>query len=190
MITRTNDRRISRAEMIDDPGFHGWLKQRRKALDMTQGELAALVSCSVETLRKIEAGALRPSRQLAELLAEHLEIPVDERETFVHLARTASRSAEPFRTHSPGGAVERAGQPPTNLHSQPTPFIGRDREVEAVRALLTRDDVRLLTLLGPPGIGKTRLGLRVAADLLPAFEDGVFFVGYCPSATHRWCCPR
>ncbi len=64
----------------------------------------------------------------------------------------------------------------TNLPAQPTMVIGRDAEVAAVRDLLRRSDVRLLTLSGPGGIGKTRLALEVAAELLDDFRDGVWFV--------------
>jgi predicted ATPase/class 3 adenylate cyclase len=63
-----------------------------------------------------------------------------------------------------------------NLPAQPTPLVGRERELGEVRDLLRGEGVRLLTLTGPGGIGKTRLGLQVAAELLDEFEDGVFFV--------------
>jgi len=63
-----------------------------------------------------------------------------------------------------------------NLPVQPTPLIGRERVSAAVCALLQRADVRLLTLTGPGGTGKTRLGLQVAADLLEDFASGVYFV--------------
>jgi predicted ATPase/class 3 adenylate cyclase len=58
----------------------------------------------------------------------------------------------------------------------PSPLIGREHELEAVGDLLLRDDVRLVTLTGPPGTGKTRLGLQLASDLRDQFADGVFFV--------------
>ncbi len=67
-----------------------------------------------------------------------------------------------------------------NLPVQPTPFIGRAQEVAAVVALLCREDVRLLTLTGPGGTGKTRLGLQVGAELSEVFPDGVFFVNLAP----------
>jgi predicted ATPase/class 3 adenylate cyclase len=63
-----------------------------------------------------------------------------------------------------------------NLPAQPTPLIGREDEVIAVRDLVRGDGVRLLTLTGPGGIGKTRLALQAAAELLDDFRDGVFFV--------------
>src|SRR5215212_8057889 len=63
-----------------------------------------------------------------------------------------------------------------NLPLQTTPLIGREREVKAVCGLLRSPEPRLLTLLGPGGTGKTRVGLQVAAELVDDFEDGVFFV--------------
>ncbi len=67
-----------------------------------------------------------------------------------------------------------------NLPMQPTPFIGREQEVRTVCELLRRPEVRLLTLTGPGGIGKTRLGLQVAAELADQFADGVFLVPLAP----------
>jgi predicted ATPase/class 3 adenylate cyclase/DNA-binding CsgD family transcriptional regulator len=69
---------------------------------------------------------------------------------------------------------------PNNLPLQPTPFIGREKEVAAVAALMRREEVRLVTLTGTGGTGKTRLGLQVAAELSTWFADGVFFVSLAP----------
>jgi predicted ATPase len=65
---------------------------------------------------------------------------------------------------------------PNNLPAQSTPFVGRSKEVAAVRELLLSEDVRLVTLLGPGGMGKTRLALQVGAEMIEEFQDGVFFV--------------
>ena len=67
-----------------------------------------------------------------------------------------------------------------NLPVQPTPFLGREQEVRSVCSLLHRPEVRLVTLTGPGGIGKTRLALQVAADVTDQFADGVFLVPLAP----------
>jgi predicted ATPase/class 3 adenylate cyclase len=67
-----------------------------------------------------------------------------------------------------------------NLPAQPTPLVGRERELREACGLLREEEVRLLTLTGPGGIGKTRLGLQIAAELLDEFGDGVFFVALAP----------
>jgi len=69
---------------------------------------------------------------------------------------------------------------PTNLPAQLSSFIGRERELAEIRELLGRDDVRLLTLIGTGGTGKTRLALRLAADVLDDYKHGVFFVYLAP----------
>ena len=65
---------------------------------------------------------------------------------------------------------------PNNLPLTPTPLVGREQDAQVVHDLLSQGDVRLLTLLGPGGVGKTRLALRVAEEALEEFEDGVYFV--------------
>ncbi len=69
---------------------------------------------------------------------------------------------------------------PNNLPVQPTPFLGHEYEVAAIEELLGRSDVRLVTLTGPGGTGKTRLALQVAADVSDLFPSGVFFVNLAP----------
>src|SRR5215212_7538298 len=73
---------------------------------------------------------------------------------------------------------------PNNLPMQPTLLVGREREVEDVRGRLLAPEVRLLTLTGPGGTGKSRLALQSAADLIEEFEDGVFFVALATLTDH------
>ncbi|HEV2238574.1 MAG TPA: adenylate/guanylate cyclase domain-containing protein, partial [Ktedonobacterales bacterium] len=65
---------------------------------------------------------------------------------------------------------------PHNLPIEPAPLLGRAEQVAAVGSLLQRADVRLVTLTGPGGVGKSRLAAQVAAELLEVFADGVWFV--------------
>ena len=75
--------------MNDELLFGEWIRRRRKALDLTQGALAHQVGCSVSAIRKIESDERRPSRQIAELLAESLLIAEHEYERFLKAARTS-----------------------------------------------------------------------------------------------------
>ena len=65
---------------------------------------------------------------------------------------------------------------PNNLPVMPNPLIGREQDIATVQQLLRSRDVRLLTLTGPGGAGKTRLSVQVAAELSDQFPDGIFFV--------------
>jgi predicted ATPase/class 3 adenylate cyclase len=73
--------------MDDMVSFGYWVRRRRKALDLTQGDLARRVGCAEVTIQKIEADERRPARPLAERLAEQLAIPADERAAFLQCAR-------------------------------------------------------------------------------------------------------
>ena len=77
-------------------------------------------------------------------------------------------------------ALKTLGNRPNNLPVVATPFIGRNRELADLREMMRRHDVRLLTVTGPGGIGKTRLALQAAADALDSFPSGVFWVPLAP----------
>lgn len=160
--------------------FGEWLKRRRKTLDLTREKLAWRVGCSFETIKKIEAGDLKPSAQLAEIIATKLDVPPVEHDAFVRFARSDT-VAEP--SAFTGAAVASSAPAPTAPSSPGTPLpapltglLGRARELRAARELLQRDHVRLLTLTGAPGAGKTRLALALAAERGGEFAQGVVFV--------------
>src|SRR5262245_167678 len=171
--------------------FGSWVRRRRKALDLLQKELASRVGCSVTALQKIERDERRPSRQLAERLAESLDVPADQRPSFLQVARgermTERLAALPQVAAPPPEAVapppesERPQSPSRReLALPPTPLIGREAELAEVTLLLHDPQCRLLTLTGPGGIGKTRLALAAAAQLHDAFAHGVAFVALAP----------
>ncbi len=166
----------------ETPAFGHWLSQYRKHRDLTQQDLARLVGYSVETIKKIEEGKRRPSRQVAERLASSLQIPPQEWPLFVTFARSDLPAAS---LGTVAGALADAPwrvltRRITHLPAPPTAFIGREQVVAQVASLLARPAVRLLTLTGPPGVGKSRVALQVAARPGPNFPDGIFFVALAP----------
>lgn len=158
--------------------FGYWLRRQRKALDWTQAELARRVHCTAAMIRKIEADERKPSRQLAEQLADQLHISSTHRAEFLQAAR---QMKSPDRL-SPTVLDSIDLRLPNNLPAPLTSLIDRTRDIAAVVTLLTRKDVRLLTLIGPPGIGKTRLCIQSAENVLAHFHDGVWFVDLAPIA--------
>lgn len=166
--------------------FPDWLKRRRKALDLSREALAQSVHCSASAVRRLEAGDLRPSTQLAGLLADVLGVAPAERKNFVLYARGVSQTPPPPDDYSPvvSAATAAAGPEPSagDLPAPLTSFVGRKQEVTAVTELLQNPAVRLLTLTGPPGTGKTRLSLAAAAQLAgrAAFPQGAYFVPLAP----------
>jgi predicted ATPase/transcriptional regulator with XRE-family HTH domain/Tfp pilus assembly protein PilF len=156
--------------------FGEWIKHRRQALNLTQGQLAQRVNCSIFAIRKIESGERRPSRQLAELLARSLEISPEDQTTFVKVAR-GDLGVERLQPPVCDTKVDRkSGVISGNLPRSLTPFIGREPELNALSQLLADADCRLLTILGPGGIGKTRLAVEAAQHSRELFMDGVWFI--------------
>jgi predicted ATPase/DNA-binding XRE family transcriptional regulator len=168
-------------ETENTASFGYWLRRRRKALDLTQEALAQQVGCAVVTIKKIEADERRPSRQIAECLITALAIPPEERELFLQCARGQISA---IRLSLPAQPIDQPQRPPTNLPASTTSFVGRDQDLTALIDWLKRADVRLVTLSGPGGVGKTRLALRASAALLDDYAAGVFFVNLAPITEH------
>jgi predicted ATPase/transcriptional regulator with XRE-family HTH domain len=162
-----------------ETSFGRWLRQRRRALDLTQDDLARQVGCSVFTVRKIEADERRPSRQLAERLADKLMVASGDRAAIISLAR-AEPYLNPRAAEAPEQPLPAPQQPLGNLPVPLTRLIGRKQDLAAVRNMLLHSETRLLMLLGPPGVGKTRLSIAVAHEVQAAFGDGAYFVELAP----------
>ena len=160
--------------------FGTWLKARRKVLDLTRVQLASQVGCAEITLEKIERDQRRPSKQIAELLASALHVPDTSRDAFVQFARGMGEPPT-LDTNEPRATAARS-QPLTNLPAPLTSFIDRTNELAAVQARLAQSDVRLLTLVGPPGIGQTRLSIQAVRA---QFAAGVWFVALAPFSDLR-----
>jgi predicted ATPase/transcriptional regulator with XRE-family HTH domain len=159
--------------------FGAWLKRRRKAGGWTQEQLAVKVSCSTITLRKIESEERRPSAQTVERLAEIFNIPSNEQLAFLRFARGDWKYAPAVESEDAPWHVS-TKSPRSNLPASLTSLIGRDSDIAIVREYLSNVDIRLVNLIGPPGIGKTRLSLEVAREVFDDFPDGAFFVALAP----------
>jgi predicted ATPase/class 3 adenylate cyclase len=130
-------------------------------------------------------GQVLLSQPTRELLGKDLPSGVGLRDLGEHRLKDLPGAQRLFQLVMPGlpsdfPALRTVGSRRMNLPAQLTSFVGRQREVAAIRALLGRPGVRLLTLSGPGGSGKSRLAVQVAAELAEAFPDGVCFVGLTP----------
>lgn len=165
--------------MHDELTFGQWLQRRRKALHLTQQQLGALAGCAAETIRKYEADSRRPAPDILDHLAAALQVPQRERGAFT---RFAGGDLVDLPTAVPATAapIARPLHAPSNLPMPLTSLIGREHDVATVATLLQQREVRLLTLTGPGGVGKTRLCFAIAAVLRDVFVDGIMFVDLAP----------
>lgn len=154
--------------------FGYWVKRRRKALDLTQRALADCVGCATVTLKKIEADERRPSPSMAARLADCLGIEPGERPSFLAMALGQQPSDSLAVAQRPFTAI------PDHLPHPVNPFLGRETERNTLLAMLAQPAIRLVSVVGPGGMGKTRLILAVAETLRQQtprpFPDGLVFV--------------
>jgi predicted ATPase/transcriptional regulator with XRE-family HTH domain len=158
-----------------DVSFGRLLRRLRKARDLTQAALAQQAYCAVDTIKKIETGVRRPSRQLAEQFADCLALASDERATFLATARAVT-------TDEPTATSAAAALRHPKLPHQPMPLVGRRADLSALDALFADPTTRLVTIVGSGGMGKTRLAIALAEQFLAAdrFPDRVCFVPLAP----------
>jgi predicted ATPase/transcriptional regulator with XRE-family HTH domain len=185
VFSRLQERGVENT-MDDDASFGHWLMQRRKRLRLTRNDLAVRSGCAAVTLRKVEEDARRPSPELAAKLAENLSLTDGERAVFIQVARGERGVSWLTSPHqSPNALPESTSMPSLdttpenvrhNLPSSLTLFVGRNGELEQLNKLLSSQEHRLISLVGPGGCGKTRLSLEVAWQRVSAYRDGAFYV--------------
>jgi predicted ATPase/transcriptional regulator with XRE-family HTH domain/tetratricopeptide (TPR) repeat protein len=156
-------------DAADERSFGALLREFRLAARLSQEALAERAGMSARGISDLERGIHRaPYQQTVNLLVEALGLDREQRAVMAAAARRTGRmTAVPLRPQT---------SPRHNLPEEATTFIGRTAEVAMLKDLLQRPQVRLVTLTGPGGSGKTRLALRTAANVLSEFTDGVFFV--------------
>lgn len=158
--------------------FGDVLRDFRLAANLTQEALAERSGLSVHAIGLLERGQRRaPRPSTVELLAGALGLEEAQRKALVAAAR--GRPA-------PNGFIRRV---PADLELPATRFVGRDAPSANLMELLRRRDVRLVTLTGSPGAGKTRLALEVARSTAGAYEDGVCLVSLGPLGDARLVMP-
>jgi non-specific serine/threonine protein kinase len=151
---------------MEEISFGFWLRKQRRALDLSRQAFAGQVGCAEVTLRRIEAGTLKPSKELANIILERLGIDEIARPGWISFARGISSL--------PGFSPPSTKKPNSNLPAQLTTFVGREKEQSEVISLITKH--RLVTLSGSGGVGKTRLSIKVGELVLGTYADGVWLV--------------
>lgn len=137
------------------------LKRHRLAAGLTQEALAERAGVSARAVSALEGDQARlPRLDSVALLATALGLGPEQHHAFLTAARPVTTAHTPAQI----------------LPVPPTPLIGREGEVAAALALLRQEGLRLLTLTGPGGTGKTRLAQQLAVEASADFPDGVFFV--------------
>ena len=154
-------------ERRDPPRVGELLRHHRTAAALSQEALAERAGLSSRAISDLERGIHRaPRLETVRLLADALTLGETERAELLAAAHPQVLAS----------VEHEAAQPPAWLPVPLTRLVGRETDMAAVRQILAQEDVRLVTLTGPGGTGKTRLALAVAGSVLGQYPDGVCFV--------------
>jgi predicted ATPase/transcriptional regulator with XRE-family HTH domain/Tfp pilus assembly protein PilF len=168
-----------------DVSFGHWLRRQRGGLGLTQAAFARQLGCALVTLRKFEAEERRPSPEMAERMAALLRVPPEQTATFVRFARGEVRAGVALIQAAEIPTTETAATTATTtrLPIPPYAIIGREDILARAKGMLIGGQARLLSLIGPPGVGKTRLALELAQDagVNCHFAHGLAFVELAPA---------
>jgi len=152
--------------MDEEISFGSWLRKKRRALDLSQKAFANQVGCAEVTLRRIEKGTLKPSKELTTILLDRLDIPKSDQPQWISFARGISGVLT--------SSSSQTSKPITNLPAPLTTFVGREKEQSDIMSLSTKH--RLVTLTGLGGVGKTRLAMNVGEHAAGSYPNGVWLV--------------
>jgi predicted ATPase/class 3 adenylate cyclase len=146
-----------------------------------EGYVGIDVHRAARVMSAAHGGQVLLTQSTRDLLPEELSDAASLRDLGEHRLKDLTQPQRLYQLLIPGldtdfPALKTLEARPTNLPIQPTPLIGRERQVTEAVTLVRREGIRLITLTGAGGTGKTRLALQVAAELIADFEDGVFFV--------------
>jgi predicted ATPase/transcriptional regulator with XRE-family HTH domain len=159
--------------------FGAEFRRLRRRAGLSREQLAERSGLSEQTILALELGRRRqPHPHTLTALAEALGLGHDDQQALLAWAAESSCASSPSAVPSAPPAARARRQLPVPV----TPLVGRAAEVAQVRTLLEPGPaaVRLLTLVGPGGVGKTRLALAAAAELADAYADGVGFIDLAP----------
>ena len=173
------------SELSNIQSFGGWIQNRRRAMNLTRAELAEKVGCAAVTIKKIERDERKPSQQMAELLAEHLAIPLIDRDVFMRRAREIYGN--------PADAPEESLRIPAFLQQDTrspylskVDFVERHKELSHLEACLHQaldGNVMPMFLLGDAGSGKTTLMREFARIAQEAHPELLVAGGQCNAQT-------